>query len=139
MLALAAALTTRMYAHHSFSAHYFEDRTISVEGEVVKFDYRSPHAWIHVTTKDDKGQTLQYAAEWSNPSRLKKQGITPTTIKPGDYVILIGSPGRNPTEQKLHLKGIQRPSDGWKSGASVGRTAATWPKWPMVRALYEVM
>jgi hypothetical protein len=120
ILALAAALTTtRMYAHHSFSAHYFEDRMMSVEGAVVKFDYRSPHAWIYVMAKDENGQALQYAAEWSNPSRLKQQGITADTIKPGDHVILVGSPGRKPAEQKLHLKGIQRPSDGWKSGASV--------------------
>ena len=108
-----------VYAHHSFASYYFEKQTMSVEGEVVKFDYRSPHAWVYIVAKDEKGQTLQYAAEWFNPNRLKQQGITANTIKPGDHVILVGSPGRNPADQRLHLKGIQRPADGWKSGITV--------------------
>ena len=119
--ALAASVVSiPAYAHHSFAAHYFESQTMSIEGEIVKFEYRSPHAWVHVVTKDDKGQTLQYAAEWSNPNRLKQQGITSDTLRPGDHVILVGSPWRNPAEQKLHLKGIQRPADGWKSGITAG-------------------
>ena len=112
----ASVVNTPAYAHHSFASYYLEKQSMSIEGEVVKFEYRSPHVWVYIVTKDDKGETLQYAAEWFNPNRLKQQGITSDTIKPGDHVILVGSPGRNPADQRLHLKGIQRPADGWKSG-----------------------
>jgi hypothetical protein len=30
------------YAHHSFAATYFEDKTITVEGTLVQFMFRNP-------------------------------------------------------------------------------------------------
>lgn len=100
-------------AHHSFSAAYFENQSMSVEGDVVQFDYRNPHAWVHVTVTDERGEMQKFSAEWANPARLKQQGIDADTIQPGDHVVITGSPGRNPAERLLHLKGIRRPNDGW--------------------------
>ena len=37
-----------------------------------------------------------------------------TSLKPGDHVVVTGSPGRNPSEFRLHLKGIHRPADDWR-------------------------
>ena len=54
-----------------------------------------------------------YAAEWSSPRRLGRQGVTKGTLKPGDVVIVTGSPGRVASEHKVHLKAIRRPADGW--------------------------
>jgi hypothetical protein len=107
----AAALP--LYAHHSFAAHYFEQQSVSIQGELVEFEYVSPHAWVHVMVKDDKGQMQRFSAEWANPNRLRQLKITKDTIKPGDYLIITGSPGRNASERKIHLKGIERPADGW--------------------------
>ena len=101
------------YAHHSFAQYYFEERSVTVEGELVKFEYRSPHAWVHLDVRDELGSPRRYAAEWANPSRLTRDNITQDTLKIGDRVIITGSPGRNPEEYKLHLKRIQRPADGW--------------------------
>jgi hypothetical protein len=39
-------------AHHSFPAFYFEDQSTTVEGSVVEFEYRAPHAWVRVTAPD---------------------------------------------------------------------------------------
>jgi hypothetical protein len=120
-LAIAAAFVALpVYAHHSFAAHYFEDQLTSIEGELADFEYRSPHAWVHVMVKDASGEMQQYSAEWSNPNRLTQQKITKDTLKPGDYVIVRGSPGRNTSERKLHLKGIERPADGWRWGNAQG-------------------
>jgi hypothetical protein len=108
-------------AHHSFAAHYFEEQTVRIEGEVVKFEYKSPHAWVYILVKDESGQLQQFSAEWANPNRLQQQGVTTDTLKSGDYVIITGSPGRNPADRKVHLKRIERPSDGWRSGMGRGR------------------
>ncbi len=99
--------------HHSFAAFYFEDQTVSIEGELVEFEYRAPHAWVHLMAIDPQGQAQKYSAEWANPNRLSRDGVTKDTLKPGDRVILTGSPGRNAAEYRLHLKGIERPADGW--------------------------
>jgi hypothetical protein len=101
-------------AHHSFPAFYDESQSVTVEGELVSFEYRSPHAWVHVRARDAKGQMQTFAAEWSGPSRLAHQHITQDTLRAGDHVIVTGAPGRNPAEHHLHLKRIERPSDGWR-------------------------
>lgn len=100
-------------AHHSFAAHYFEDQTVSIEGELVEFEYRAPHSWVHVMVKDDSGTPQRYSAEWASPTRLSQRGVTQDTLRAGDRVVLSGSPGRNPADRRIHLKSITRPADGW--------------------------
>jgi hypothetical protein len=116
LAAFATAVAVPADAHHSFARYYFEKDTVSVVGEIVEFEYRSPHAWVHVMVPDQNGQMQRFSAEWFNTTRLKRLQIAKDTLKPGDHVIITGSPGRDATEHKLHLKGIQRPADGWKWG-----------------------
>lgn len=110
MVLLAAA---PLAGHHSFSAYYFEEQSVTIEGEVAEFDYRAPHAWLYLMAPDDRGEMRRYAAEWANPRRLRGDGITRDTLKPGDRVVVTGSPGRTASEYKIHLKRIRRPADGW--------------------------
>jgi hypothetical protein len=111
-LAILAA-TIPAYAHHSFAAHYFEEQSITVQGVLVEFEYKSPHAWVHLDVKDEAGQTQRVSAEWANPNRLGQQRITKDTLRVGDLLTIVGSPGRNASERKMHLKRIERPADGW--------------------------
>lgn len=104
------------YAHHSFAASYHESQSISLEGTVHEFRYKSPHAILVFHVADAAGRARQYEAEWANPSRLQRQGITTDTLRRGDVVVVTGSPGRVASENKVHLKGIRRPSDGWTWG-----------------------
>lgn len=100
--------------HHAFGAHYFEDQSVSVEGEIVELDYRNPHAWVHINATDLAGKVRRISAEWASPGRLSQQGIGKDTLRPGDRVVITGSPSRDEAEYKLHLKGIERRADGWK-------------------------
>ena len=109
--ALAAGATA--HAHHSFAADYVEDQSVTYEGEVREFQYRNPHAWVIFDARDERGNVRTYSAEWGGTNRLTNWGISPTSIKPGDRVIVTGAPGRTVSERKLHLKRIQRPADGW--------------------------
>jgi hypothetical protein len=120
LMAGAMAAGIPLSAHHSFAAHYFEDQSVTITGELVELDYRSPHAWVHVMAPDTAGQMRRYSAEWANPNRLGQQGITRDTLKPGDRVVVVGSPGRN-ADYRLHLKGIERPADGWSWRGGRGR------------------
>ena len=121
MLVSIASIVAPAYAHHSFAADYFEDRMIQIEGELVEFEYRAPHAWVHVNAPDENGRMQRFAAEWANPTRLGREGITKDTLRPGDRVIVSGSPSRRDADRKLHLKGIERPADGWRWKGRAGR------------------
>ena len=113
-----AYMAVPAYAHHSFAATYFEDKTESVEGDLVQFLFRNPHSFVHVEGKDKDGNTVRYAVEWGAGLQLNRQGVTRETLKPGDHVIITGNPGRNPEDHRLRMRTITRPSDGWKWGGT---------------------
>jgi thiamine monophosphate kinase len=71
-----------------------------------------------VESEDDKGQVIRWAVEWGAGGQLGRQGVTRDTLKPGDHVIIVGNPGRNPEDHRLRMVNITRPSDGWKWGGS---------------------
>jgi Family of unknown function (DUF6152) len=118
---LAATLLSgsAAFAHHSFSAVYFEEQSVTLQGAIEEFQYRNPHAWVKVRVVEPAGPVV-YAAEWAGAGRLERQGITAETLKPGDVVTITGAPGRTPSEYRVHLKRIERPADGWTWGNERG-------------------
>ena len=116
LIVLAAiAPAARTYAHHSFAATYLEDKTVKIEGKLVQFLYRNPHSFVHVEAKDEKGQVHTWAIEWGAAGQLTLTGGK-DVLKPGDPVVVIGNPGRNPEAHRLRMVSIVRTSDGWKWG-----------------------
>ena|SRR5687768_6401769 len=111
---MAMLLAVAGYAHHSFGDIYLESDSVEIEGTIVEFQYRNPHAWVHVRGSErGLGEERVYAAEWVSTSQLEREGITRTTLRPGDAVRIWGSPAKNPRENRLHLKRMAR-SDGWE-------------------------
>ena len=122
VLAVGSMLAaTAAYAHHSFARDYHEDQMISLEGDVVSFEYRNPHAWVYFTANDSGGVLRKFGAEWANPRRLEQQGIGAAELKAGDHVIVSGAPSRTSTTFNVHLKSIRRPADGWSWPGPGGR------------------
>jgi hypothetical protein len=115
---LAAALLTgtSAYAHHSFTATYDENKTIKIEGELVQFMFRNPHAFVHVMAPDENGVMQRWGVEWGGAGQLAGQGVTRESLKPGDHVIITGNPGRNPEDHRLRMRSLLRPSDGFGWG-----------------------
>lgn len=104
------------FAHHSFPDTYLEDRTITIEGELAQILLRNPHSFVHVVVKEKDGSLVKYAIEWVGAAELGGQGVTRDTLKLGDYVVVSGSPGRNPADHRVRMMSLRRPKDGfgWK-------------------------
>ena len=101
-------------AHHSLSGDYFMEQRVTVEGELVQFQYRNPHSFVEVKTKDpSSGEMVTYTAEWSGAGRLGRNGVTAETLKLGDHLVITGQPGRKPEERRMHVLTMARPSNGW--------------------------
>lgn len=107
-------------AHHSQVAVYHSNTEQKIEGELVQVMIRSPHSWIHVEAKDDKGDVQRYAIEWGGAAQLRNQGVDGKTLKIGDKVRVTGRPGRNALDHRLLMMYIDRPSDGWSWGNKPG-------------------
>jgi hypothetical protein len=110
---LTAALfsTSPGYPHHSFIATYEQDREITIEGEIAAFLFRNPHAFVHVLAPDESGDMRRWAVEWGAATALRD--VTRDTLKAGEHVVVIGNPGRNPSDHQIRLQSITRPADGW--------------------------
>ncbi|MGD1071895.1 MAG: DUF6152 family protein [Bryobacteraceae bacterium] len=113
MVVLLGACAIPVLAHHSFAATYFEDKVITIEGDLVQFQFRNPHSFVDVAVKDSKGEVTRWAIEWGGGGQLSREGVTRETLKPGDHVIVTGNPGRNESDHRIRMQSITRPKDGW--------------------------
>ena len=120
LLAGTFALGNRGFAHHSFAATYLEDQSVTVEGDLVQFLFRNPHSFVQMNVKEKDGTTTRYAIEWGGTNQLAGTGVTRDTLKPGDHVIIMGSPGRNPADHRVRMVSLRRPKDGFGWGGKPG-------------------
>src|SRR5688572_23250446 len=104
------------YGHHSFTATYDESKTIQIEGELVQFMFRNPHAWVHVMAPDENGQMQRWGVEWGGAGALTGQGVTRESLKPGAEVVITCNPGRSAAELRIAMRTLLRPSDGFGWG-----------------------
>ncbi len=118
LLTAVAMLSCPLFAHHSFTASYESGKTQKIEGTVVHFLFRNPHSFLDVEAPDEKGVMHTWIIEWFAGGLLGRQGVTRDTLKPGDHVIAVGHPGRNPADHRMRLLSISRPADGWKWAAA---------------------
>ena len=112
-LAAVTVLGVRAHAHHSFAATYLEGEQMKVEADIVQFLYRNPHSFLQMESKGPDGKVIAWAVEWGGGGQLGSQGVTRDTLRPGDHVIVLGEPGRDPEAHRLRMINITRPSDGW--------------------------
>ena len=109
-------LSGQAYAHHSISATYLENQTITIEGQLVQLLFRNPHSFVHLVVRERDGSTVRYAVEWVGANQLGGQGVGRDTLKIGDRVVISGNPGRNSRDHSLRMLSLRRPKDGfgWK-------------------------
>jgi hypothetical protein len=120
VLSAVVILGAPLMGHHSFAALYIEADTIEIEGDVVEFQYKNPHSWVFVQGQEGLGPTKIYAAEWTGTSQLERLGIAKNFFHVGDRVQIWVSPGRDPNDNRVRLKRIERRSDGFKWGQNRG-------------------
>ena len=120
VLGAVVILGAPLTGHHSFAGLYLETDTVEIEGEVVEFQYKNPHSWVFVQGQEGLGPTKIYAAEWTSTSQLERIGIAKNFFHIGDSIHIWVSPGRDPNDNRVRLKRIERRSDGFKWGQNRG-------------------
>ena len=99
-------------AHHSISGVYDSARQQRLEAVVAEFRFVNPHPFVIVTVQAD-GTEESWRLEMDNRFELADVGMTETTLKPGDRVVVTGSLGR--TEPRtLYIRQLDRPADGFR-------------------------
>ena len=81
-------ISAPVYAHHSFPGSYLEDQNVTIQGELTQIVFRNPHSFVQLIVKERDGSLVRYAVEWVGASELGRQGVTATTLKNGDFVVM---------------------------------------------------
>ena len=88
---IVLALAPPALAHHSF-AMYDHTRTITIRGEVTKFQWTNPHAYLEVDVKQKDGTIKHYSIEMTSINMMQRLGWRSNMIKAGDLVKVTVSP-----------------------------------------------
>ena len=121
VLAAASSLIgAAAYAHHSIASTYLEDRTVTIEGELVQLLFRNPHSFVHIAVREKDGTNVRYAVEWGGANQLGVQGLSRDTLKIGDHLIIHGNPARNQKDHRVRMLTLERPKDGFGWGRKPG-------------------
>ncbi len=95
LLVLAAS----MLAHHGTFASYDRDKTITMKGTVIQFQFSYPHPLIFFDVKDDSGNVVHWAAEMlESPAMLKSKDAkwNKDLLKPDDRITIVCNPHKVP-------------------------------------------
>src|SRR5688500_18118147 len=108
------------YAHHSYGATYDTKKEVKLEGKLVQFIYRNPHAYVHIQAKDANGVEQRWAVEWAGTAQLTTAGVTKESLKVGDEIRITGRPSRVTGEYRVLMVNLTRPRDGFNWGSRAG-------------------
>ena len=86
ILAVAAAVSWPVYAHHSFAV-YDRSKVLTLKGNVKGFQWTNPHCVIWVMVQPEGGgEPQEWSFETTSPGVLTRGGWTRNSVKPGDRV-----------------------------------------------------
>ena len=100
-------------AHHSWSGVYNTEKSITVEGVVTEFLFRSPHLALLIDVSNEAGEVERWTVEWGSPRRLREAGHDENVLQPGDEVVVTGQPAWTPGRKSVRMRSLTRPADGF--------------------------
>jgi hypothetical protein len=93
-LALLFGVGASLSAHHSFAAHYDQQKPITVQGTLTQVRLSNPHSWFYVEVKEADGRMSRWAFEAGTPSGMIRNGYKASELPPGTVVTITGFPAR---------------------------------------------
>jgi hypothetical protein len=83
-----------VFAHHSTSANFQEDRMIEIEGTVTSARLRNPHVRFTMSVVNDLGAEVEWLVETNSLSGLRRKDISTDVFAVGQKLLVAGHPGR---------------------------------------------
>ena len=88
-------------AHHSFAAHYDQQKPITIQGTLVNVRITNPHSWFFLDVKESDGTISRWSFEAGTPGGMIRNGYKASELPPGTTVTITGFPSRD--KQKVGM------------------------------------
>ena len=112
LVAATLLLAPALRAHHSISGVYDSSRQATLDGTVAEFQLINPHPFLFIDVLDPAGPAQRWKLELDNRSELAAIGVTASTFRRGERVVVSGSLSRT-VGQSMYLLRLDRPADGF--------------------------
>lgn len=97
--------------------------TLTIEGRLVNFKLQNPRSLLEVNAPDADGNMRTWQIEWESAEYLTSEiGMKPTTLKPGEQVIVTGS---LTSANRLRIVILRRPSTASSASFTWGTADST--------------
>lgn len=105
-----------LLAHHSAALFYDMKERVTLTGEVVRFNFRNPHAIVELSVTGEDGEKVLWTCETSSPSALRRRGWSQQSLEAGETVTLQGVPASDGT-LLMRIMSVTK-ADGTQVGVS---------------------
>jgi hypothetical protein len=79
-----------LLAHHSFTAEFDDQKTVTLKGTLTKVEFTNPHGWLYLNVKDSTGKVQNWAIETGAPLQLIRQGGDKKSLAVGTEIMVDG-------------------------------------------------
>jgi hypothetical protein len=100
LLGLSTLLVAALASAHHSAAMFDAGKEITLTGTVKEFQWMSPHCWIQLLVPDEAhpdAAPVEWGIEMDNPLGLSRHGWKPSSVKPGDRIVVVAHPLRDGT------------------------------------------
>lgn len=105
---LALMLSASMAAGHHSPALFDAQSEITISGVVTGVEWSNPHVYVSVREAGQAGAEATWLIEAFAPTALRQFGWSSDTLMPGDQVVVVGNPARDPVRRMAALQSIRR-------------------------------
>lgn len=94
LAASGLGLASPLLAHHA-ATMFDRNQTVELTGEIVEFQWTSPHIWIEINVENEAGEIELWRVEFGSANSLYRRGWRPENLPVGSTVTVHGLPARD--------------------------------------------
>jgi len=122
-ITIAVTVASPVSGHHGNSIFDLQS-VVTLQGTVSRYEWRNPHVYIYVESRDDTSQLVEWQLEGDPTPIMIRSGWASTTLRSGDPVTVRMHPDRNAQRNHALLVSLTKADGVLLTPRSGGRASS---------------